>query len=60
MNICDEAVRIEQYLLKFDHNHPKKQEMCNEAMHMILSAIFPAPDYFKSQEVCIKADEANP
>ena len=60
VNRCDEVVRIEQYLLKFVHNHPKNQQMCNEVMYMILSAIFPAPDYFKTQEVCIKADEANP
>ena len=58
--IFDEAVRIEQYLLKFVLDYFNKQETCDEAMCFKLASFFLISNRLETQDICTKAAEEDP
>lgn len=55
--MCDELVRIKQYLLKFVLDCLKKQEICSKAMCFRRASFFLISDRFETQETCTKVVE---
>ena len=57
-DMCNEAMRIEQYSLAFVPDHLKMQEMCDKAVEIDPFILWHVPDHLKTQEMCIRAVEA--
>ena len=58
--MCDKAVLMGLYALRYVLDDLKTQEMCNQAVRNNPAVSFLVPDCFKTQELCIKAIEVDP
>ena len=52
--VCDEAVRIGPWSLRYVPDHLKTQEMCNEAIKLDPCTLACVLDQYKTQEMCNK------
>ena len=53
--MCNDAVEIDPFTLRYVSDHLKMQEMCIKVAKVVLWLIWKVPDHFKTQEMRIKA-----